>query len=155
MSVGSSVLTSIPLFEGLTAAQLNKVAALCGTRDYDGGQTIFKEGDLGDEFFVLLDGRVRISKKIEGVGEEALSILEPGSYFGEMALVSDSPRSAEAIAHSSCLLAVLTRDQLDALMFTDKDLASTLLWTFVRTLAARLRETNDKIRTFFVLSGKF
>jgi hypothetical protein len=90
---------------------------------------------------------------VPGIGEEALAILERGQYFGEMSLIEEGPRSADAIAHTSCLLYELSREKLDEVMFTDKELASTLLWTFVRTLSSRLRETNDKIRAFFALSS--
>jgi CRP-like cAMP-binding protein len=70
-----------------------------------------------------------------------------------MAMVDDAPRSADALAHSACALAVIARDDLDQLMFVDKDLAYDLLWTFVRTLSTRLRETNEKIKGFFAMSG--
>ena len=102
--------------------------------------------------FILTNGKVRISKSVPGIGEEALAILEPGQYFGEMAVIEDSPRSADAIAHSDCTVWVIERAKLDQLMFTDKDLAYVLLWTFVRTLSERLRETNDKIKAFFAIS---
>jgi len=98
---------------------------------------------------------VRISKMVPGVGEEALAILEPGSYFGEMALIDDTPRSADATAHMPCTLYVIQKADLEELMFLHKDLAYELLWTFVRTLSARLRETNDKIKAFFALSARF
>ena len=103
--------------------------------------------------FIILEGKVRISKMVPGIGEEALAILERGQYFGEMSLIEEGPRSADAIAHTSCTLYELSREKLDEVMFTDKELASTLLWTFVRTLSSRLRETNDKIRAFFALSS--
>jgi CRP/FNR family cyclic AMP-dependent transcriptional regulator len=149
------VLKKVPLFAGLNSAQLAKVAAITSERKFARGETIFKEGDSGSEFFVLIEGAVRISKHVQGIGEEALAILEPGAYFGEMALVDDTPRSADAIAHSACTLRVVQRDALDALMFTDKDIAYVLLWTFVRTLAVRLRETNEKIKAFFAMSARF
>lgn len=147
-----SLLKKIALFENLTSPQLAQVAALTSERRVGAGQTIFKEDEVGDEFFVLVEGRVRISKKIPGIGEEALAILEPGAYFGEMALVDDTPRSADALAHTSCVLRVIKREDLDSLMFTDKELGYTLLWTFVRTLSSRLRETNEKIKAFFAIS---
>jgi CRP-like cAMP-binding protein len=146
-------LRGCPLFETLSSDQLRAVAALATRREVAGGQPLFKEGDAGAEMYVVVSGRVRISKRVPGVGEEALSILEPGSYFGEMAMIDDAPRSADAIAHTPCTLAVIRRDDLDQLMFVDKDLAYDLLWTFVRTLASRLRETNEKIRAFFAMSG--
>ncbi len=150
-----ALLKKVSLFEGLTGPQLAKVAALLVERAVPAGTRIFQEGENGVEFYVVLSGKVRISKIVQGVGEEALAILEPGAYFGEMALVDDTPRSADALAHVSCTLGVLERDQFDQLMFMDKEIAYSVLWTFVRTLSERLRETNDKIKGFFALSARF
>ena len=149
------LLRKVSLFEGLTPAQLEKVAALLVEREVPAGEHLFREGDSGSEFFVVLSGKVRISKIVPGVGEEALAILEPGAYFGEMSLVDDTPRSADAVAHVSCRLGVFRRDDFDQLMFMDKEIAYSVLWTFVRTLSARLRETNEKIKGFFALSARF
>jgi CRP/FNR family cyclic AMP-dependent transcriptional regulator len=147
------VLRACSLFANLGADQLRKVAAIARHRDLASGEVVFREGDPGTEMYVVVAGRVRISKNVQGIGEEALTVLDPGAYFGEMAVVDDSPRSADAIAHTTCALAVIGRDDLDQLMFVDKDLAYDLLWTFVRTLSSRLRETNDKIKAFFAISG--
>jgi CRP/FNR family cyclic AMP-dependent transcriptional regulator len=149
------LLKKVSLFEGLAPAQLAKVGALLVEREVPVGQHIFKEGESGTDFFVVLSGKVRISKMVPGVGEEALAILEPGAYFGEMALVDDTPRSADALAHNSCKLGVFGRDDFDQLMFMDKEIAYSVLWTFVRTLSTRLRETNEKIKGFFALSARF
>jgi CRP-like cAMP-binding protein len=143
------------LFGSLPADRLRRIADIATHRDLPAGAIIFREGEEGDEMFVVVAGKVRISKRVPGVGEEALGILEAGSHFGEMAMVDDSPRSADALAHTACALAVLRRQALEALMFVDKDLACDLLWAFVRTLAARLRETNEKIAGFFAMSGGF
>lgn len=148
----ASLLKKVALFEGLTQGQLAKVASIAQVRQYEGSSFIFREGDTGQEMYVIVEGRVRISKNVPGIGEEALAILEKGQYFGEMAVVDDSPRSADAIAHTPCTLWVIERAKLDQLMFTDKDLAYVLLWTFVRTLSERLRETSDKIKAFFAIS---
>lgn len=149
------VLRRCALFQTLSSAQLAKVAAISELRELPGGTSIFQEGQAGDEMFVVVSGRVRISKMVKGVGEEALTILEAGAWFGEMAMIDDAPRSADAIAHTPCALAVIRREALDQLMFVDKELAYALLWTFVRTLSARLRETNDKIQGFFAMTGPF
>ena len=143
------------LFETLSTAQLGQVAAIASPRELEAGAAVFREGDAGDEMYVVLSGRVRISKMVKGVGEEALTILEAGSYFGEMAMIDDAPRSADALAHTPCSLAVVKREDLERLMFVDKELAYALLWTFVRTLSTRLRETNDKIQGFFAMVGPF
>jgi CRP/FNR family cyclic AMP-dependent transcriptional regulator len=147
------ILRKVALFDGMTSSQLRKLAA--GMREVEKpvGSKIFREGDPGDSMFIITEGKVRISKQVPGVGEEALAILERGQYFGEMSLIEDGPRSADATAHTVCKLYEFSRAGLDQVMFTDRDLAYTLLWTFVRTLSARLRETNDKIRGFFALSS--
>jgi CRP/FNR family cyclic AMP-dependent transcriptional regulator len=150
-----NLLKKVTLFEGLTSEQLQKLAGIAKERSFAAGDRVFKEGERGDEFYVIVTGKVRISKNVPGIGEEALAILEPGSYFGEMALIDDTPRSADAVAHIPASVAAIKRDQLDALMFTDKDIAYILLWTFVRTLSDRLRETNDKIKAFFAMSARF
>lgn len=151
----AQALRRCPLFQTLSSAQLAKIAAIAAARELPGGASVFKEGDPGEEMYVVISGRVRISKMVRGVGEEALTILEAGAYFGEMAMIDDAPRSADAIAHTPCALAVIRRGDLDELMFVDKELAYVLLWTFVRTLSTRLREMNDKIQGFFAMTGPF
>jgi CRP/FNR family transcriptional regulator, cyclic AMP receptor protein len=154
-AVDGAMLKKVTLFDGLSASQLDRIAGLLAERDYAKGTHVFHEGDEGHEFYVVLGGKVRISKSVPGIGEEALAILEPGAHFGEMALVDEANRSADAIAHVDCKLAVFPRDEFDQLMFTDKDIAYSVLWTFVRTLSARLRETNEKIKGFFALAARF
>ena len=148
-----ALLKKVKLFEGLNSVQLAKVAALGEVRSVEAGTHIFKDNEPGTEMYMIERGRVRISKNVPGIGEEALAVLEPGAYFGEMAVIEDSPRSADAIAHSPVVLQVITKDRLDELMFIDKEIAYILLWTFVRTLSERLRETNEKIKGFFALSS--
>jgi len=152
-SMDVEILRKVALFEGLTSAQLRKLASGMKEVEFPINTHIFREGDQGTGMFIIADGKVRISKMVPGIGEEALAILEKGQYFGEMSLIEDGPRSADAIGHSTCRLYELSREKLDELMFTDKELAYVLLWTFVRTLSSRLRETNDKIRAFFALSS--
>jgi CRP-like cAMP-binding protein len=153
--VDEALLKKVALFDGLSAPQLQKIAGLLTEREYAAGSRIFDEGSTGEEFYVVLSGKVRISKAVPGIGEEALAILEPGAHFGEMALVDESTRSADAIAHVDCKVAVFPRVEFDQLMFIDKEIAYSVLWTFVRTLSSRLRETNEKIKGFFALAARF
>lgn len=150
-----TALRACPLFQTLSLEQVRNIARVAERRDLQGGEKLFAEGSPGDEMFVVITGRIRISKTVPGVGEEALAILEPGAYFGEMAMIDESPRSADALAHTACTLAVIRREALEQLMFVDKDLAYVLLWTFVRTLSVRLREMNEKIQGFFAMTGPF
>src|SRR5205823_13132205 len=89
-------LKKIPLFANLTADHLDKVANIATQKQVRANEKIFQEGEVGTEMYLIGAGKVRISKMVPGVGEEALAILESGSYFGEMALIDDTPRSADA-----------------------------------------------------------
>ena len=148
------ILSKIDLFSGLPQAHLKRVVDLGFEEHYKRNATIFSEGDAGDKFYLILGGAVRISRFVPGMGEEALAVLRPGAYFGEMSLVDEAPRSAAAICHESCRLFMVRRMDLEDLLFVDRDLAYELLWNFVRTLSRRLRATNDKM-TFLATTNKF
>lgn len=148
------LLSKINIFADLPPAYLRRIAEIGSEEQHALGTAIFAEGDLGDKFYLILGGAVRISKIVPGMGEEALTILRSGAYFGEMSLIDDSPRSAHALVHERCRLFVIAKRDLEDLLFVDRDLAYELLWNFVRTLTARLRDTNDKM-TFLATSNKF
>jgi len=148
------LLEKVPMFEGLDRGTLLRLAAIGKVEEYGLGHTLFAEGDVGDKFYVVLSGAVRISRMVPGMGEEALGIVKTGSYFGEMSLLEDAPRSAHALVHERCRLFVMNRLDLEELLFVDRELAYELLWKFVRTLSRRLRESNDKM-TFLATTNKF
>ncbi len=148
------ILAQIDVFADLPVTHLREIAAIGSQEEYRKGETIFSEGDAGEQFYLILDGAVRISRFVPGMGEEALAVLRAGAYFGEMSLVDDATRSAAAIVHERCRLFVINRSDLQDLLFVDRDLAYELLWSFVRTLSRRLRATNDKM-TFLATTNKF
>jgi CRP-like cAMP-binding protein len=146
-------LKRIQLFEQLSDEELSSLAETCHKESFKAGERIFEEGAIGDKFFMLQKGEVRISKIIQGIGEEALVVLKEGSYFGEMALIDESPRSATAICNTNTVALVIDKEDFDKLLHEDHEIATKLLWTFVRTLSVRLRETNEKIKGFFAMTG--
>ena len=85
------------------------------------GAVIFKEGAQGDKMYLILSGAVRIGRQVPGMGEEALAILRAGTHFGEMALIDDFPRSADARAHEACRLFVVRKEDMEDLLFVDRD----------------------------------
>src|SRR5688572_5699370 len=149
------MLRQVSLFEGLLPIHLKRISALCQELSYRTGDFVFTHGEAGDGLYLILEGAVRISRSVSGIGEEALAVLRPGQYFGEMSIVDDDmPRSADAIAHESTRLLKLPKDDLRDLMFVDRELAYELLWRFVRTLSGRLRESNDRL-LMLTVSSKF
>ncbi|PYQ39859.1 MAG: cyclic nucleotide-binding domain-containing protein, partial [Acidobacteria bacterium] len=90
-----------------------------------------------------------------GVGEEALTILGPGDFFGEVEFFDGGPASAHAIAHSDCEVFAIPHQEVQAIMDTRPALAAKFLWAFSRTLATRLRESNQKISSLFAIAREF
>jgi len=147
-------LSKIDLLTGLKPQALELLAKVASEETHAVGTKIFQHGDAGDKLYLILEGRVRISREVAGMGEEALAVLGPGHVFGEMALLDESPRSADARVHERCRLLVIPKDGFDDLLFLHKDLAFEVLWNIVRLLVSRLRQTNDKL-TFLSVSNKF
>ncbi|MFV8751864.1 Crp/Fnr family transcriptional regulator [Nannocystaceae bacterium ST9] len=139
-------LEGISLFTGLLPTHLRRIAKLAQQFEYKKNDFVFRHGDEGDGLFLVLDGAVRISRNVSGMGEEALAVLREGQHFGEMSLIDDDiPRSADALCHENARLIKLPKHDLRDLMFVDRELAYELLWRFVRGLSARLRDSNDRL----------
>jgi CRP-like cAMP-binding protein len=147
-------LGKVPLFSGLSPAALELISRVATEESHALGTKIFQQGDPGDRMYVIIRGKVRISREVAGIGEEAIAVLGPGSVFGEMALLDEAPRSADARVHEACRLLAIPKDAFEDLLYLHKELAYEVLWSIVRMLTQRLRETNDKL-TFLSVSGKF
>lgn len=146
-------LSTIDLFSGLKPVALELLAQVVNEESHAEGSWIFRQGDPGDKLYLILQGRVRISRDTSG-GEEAVAVLGAGQAFGELALIDESPRSADARAHEACRFLVVPKEELGDLLVLHKDLAFEVLWNVVRLLASRLRETTDKL-TLLSLTSRF
>jgi CRP/FNR family transcriptional regulator, cyclic AMP receptor protein len=106
------------------------------TRNFATGATIFREGEHGDEFFVVVRGKVEIR-----TGDRRLEILGPKGIFGEMALIDDSPRSATVVAVTDVTVAPIKEEQF---LFLVKHMPVFAL-KVMRVLAIRLRRQNKAV----------
>lgn len=142
--------------QGLSAKELRLLAAFSTEELYNQDELIFKEGGRGDKLYIILDGKVRITKHIPGVGEEALAILGKGDFFGEMALVDNEPRSADARAHvNGTTVLTISRTVLNEILSVDVESAYQFLIILCRILTQRLREINLKIIQWRFMAGGF
>ena len=141
--------------KGLSSKELRLLAAFSSEEMYKGGQTIFLEGERGEKLYIILDGQVRISKFIPGVGEEALAILERGDFFGEMALIDRAPRSADARAHTAVTVLPIESKLLTDILSKDVDSSYQFLYILSKILSRRLREINHKVYQWRMMSGGF
>ncbi len=148
-------LKNVYLFANLTTKELEQVSQICQHVHFHTGQQIFAEGTVGDKFYIVIKGTVRVGKQIPGIGEEALAVMKMGDYFGEMALMNNLPRSASAHAQEEVDVLTINKADFNKLLFTNRDIAYKLLWVFCRTLSSRLRETNEKLKGIFSMVVKF
>jgi CRP/FNR family transcriptional regulator, cyclic AMP receptor protein len=93
-----------PLFDGLSKKELTELARVSEDVELEAGKTLVKEGDVGHEFFVIVEGKVRITRK-----GRRLAIRGSGDFVGEIALLEDIPRTATVTAETPVRCFVLTR----------------------------------------------
>jgi CRP/FNR family cyclic AMP-dependent transcriptional regulator len=133
------VLATVPLFVGLDEETAALLAAALTTRSIVRGHVVFNEGDTGDRLFVVMDGKVKISRAAADGRENLLAVLGPAEMFGELSLFDPGPRTATATAITDSTLASLDHDDLRPLLLAQPAVAVQLL----RALAQRLRRTNE------------
>lgn len=148
-------LSKIYLFRELTPIEMDVLISISMEKRVKKNELVFKEGDTGDAFYLIILGSVRISTIVPGVGEEALTILKEGEYFGEMALIDDAPRSASAIANEDTLLILIEKDNFRKLLAKNTEIAYKLLWVFTKTLSARLRKTDEQLKSILSIAKTF
>ena len=149
--INPAFLSDSPLFRNLDEAERARILSLGRMRACGKDEVIFREGDAGDGLYILVQGSVRISRRISG-GEEALAVLEPRAFFGEMALIDDSPRSADAIAVEAAKLFFVSLEDMRALVETSPRTALKVLHALCEVLTQRLRETNERYMSLFTLA---
>ncbi len=132
--------------KGLSQGEIRLLATFSQEERYEGDSIIFREGEIGDKLYIILDGQVRISKFIPGIGEEALAILGRGEFFGEMSLIDGSPRSADAKAHiKGATILSIDKKTLNEILNMDPSASLQFLNLLTKMLTQRLKEINEKI----------
>jgi CRP/FNR family transcriptional regulator, cyclic AMP receptor protein len=107
------LLRGVPLFADLDDRSLQAVAVLARERRHKAGDVLMLEGEPGDEFYVIVDGTVRIEH-----GNRTVRSMSPGGFLGEIALVERRPRSATATAVSDVTVLALQQQAFDRLLET-------------------------------------
>ncbi|MCH2447111.1 MAG: cyclic nucleotide-binding domain-containing protein, partial [Candidatus Marinimicrobia bacterium] len=123
----------VDLFRDISGEEVSHVAQIAEEIEYDSEQTIFKEGDVGDSMFIIVDGAVRIHK-----GDKELAVLSKGKFVGEMALLDQEPRSASVTSTEETTLLEINGEDFYDLMASRME----IMQGIVKILTQRLREAN-------------
>src|SRR6185295_14451782 len=135
-----SLLSRVTLLKGLSSKILAKISEFAKFHHFRRGERIFSEASSGECLYVLVSGRVKIYAST-GSKTKTFALLDPGDFFGEMALLGQPTRSASARAILDTELLVLERKDFHKFLRDDSSLALTVL----RTLCERLRRADKEI----------
>lgn len=136
-------LRGIPLFADLNSSELRIINNLLHERHYIKGEIVFDEGEEGQAIYFLLAGDVIICRQGRPL-DGAIASLSSGQFFGELALLDNSPRMAQVRAASDCTLAVLFREDFLGLLETHAKVASKISLQLSRHIGSRLREAINR-----------
>ncbi len=137
------LLRGMEIFKGLKVNELAAVASLCEEQWFEPGQTIIQEGEVGETMFLVVEGKVTVSKNTDDGCSVDLADMGAGDYFGEMALFDDSPRSATVTAKEPTRCLVLHKREFKEAVREYPQLALQMC----TELSRRLRELHTKIKS--------
>jgi CRP-like cAMP-binding protein len=124
------VIRNVDLFEDCSREELSQIADLMKETHVAAGTELCREGEPGREFFVIVEGQASVTVK-----DDHIATLGPGSFFGEMALLDDSPRRATVTAQTAIIGLVLAGREFRALL----DTAPAVTRSMIRAVSERLR----------------
>jgi CRP/FNR family cyclic AMP-dependent transcriptional regulator len=130
----ANALGRCPFFAGLSRSELVDIAKVTEDMEVDAGKVLTREGESGREFFVIVDGEVSVTKD----GSE-IRTLGPGDFFGEIALLEDTPRTATVLATTPLRFFVLTRQSFRSLLARQPEIEQKVL----KALEERVRATSE------------
>ena len=139
----STLLKQVSFFSGLSNTELNKVLAIAGVKKYAAGQMVFVKSDLGNQFFVVKSGRIKIFTSVGPEKKKTFAFLQKGDFFGEMSLLGGKTRSASAQAADDCELFVIPKRNFKKLILENADFTLKLL----HTLVERLNKCNKDVES--------
>jgi len=135
-------LKTVPFFNELSHRQLKTVSDIVFERNYGTDELIFQEGQPGGALFLIFDGKVAVEMR-RGNHTTTLAILEKGAFFGEMALLNEAPRSANARSLERTYTLALYRNDLSRLIERDPQTACQIYRALASMVGDRLRSTNE------------
>lgn len=138
-------LKTIKLFEGIGKRNLIHVLESLQERTYLKGETIFAQGDIGRALFIVLSGKIALSRLDPATQkDETIAEVHPGEFFGEMALLEEMPRTAAAHAEEETKVFMLFKIKMDSLLFARPKIGVVIASQLAKILSARLRAIIEK-----------
>jgi CRP/FNR family transcriptional regulator, cyclic AMP receptor protein len=141
------MLENIPLFTGLTPGEIGAIGAHAVTRNYPKCAVIINEGEMSDSLYCIQSGKVKVYVSDEDGKEVILNIMGPNQYFGELALIDDSPRSASVMTMEPTALSIVSKAAFRDCLAKNPDIALNLLRYFTQ----RVRGLTENVKNLALL----
>ncbi len=138
-------LRSLTFCEGLSGKELGYLLQSFHAKVYEEGENLFMEEDIGRALFVVETGKIELTKAGSDGKARRIALLEPGSFFGEMALLEQMPRSASAAALEKSRVLLLYRSKLDSILHYHPRIGVSIMTHLAKLLSARLRKTSHQL----------
>ncbi len=142
-----AILRNVPLFKGMGRSELHELEKLIHRRRYRAEETIFHEGEPGVGMYIVQRGSIAIFKNTSEHEREELARLQRGEFFGELALLDESARSASAVAKEDAKVLGLFRPELLELIERKPRLGNKLLFELAHLIGERLKHTNEELQS--------
>lgn len=138
-------LAKVPIFSKLTWQEIRTIEQNIHIRNYGPNESVFKQGDPGSGMYIIVHGTVGIYLEIPNQESQKLAELAEGDFFGEIALLDESPRSAAAVAIENSMIIGFYRPDLMNLLKIKPSLGGKILLALSGVLATRLRATDEEL----------
>ena len=135
------VLAQSGLFQGLSEDAVQPVASRLETVSLPRGRVVFNEGEPGDSLYIIISGKIKLSRRAPDGRENVLAVMGPSDQFGELSVFDPGPRTATATAVTDVKMAKMPQNVLRPWIEAHPEVGERLL----RVLARRLRRTNDSV----------
>lgn len=146
-----TILSNIPIFKDLSRKELKSIERILHRRVYKAEEVLFNEGDPGVGMYIIEHGRVNI---MFGKENKLLAVLSDNEFFGEIALLSETPRTAAAVAVANSSILGFFQSDLFGLMETNPRMGNKILLRLAQMIGDRLRFSNLENQQLKLKLGK-
>lgn len=138
-------LGGVPIFNSLSKRELKIINGIAHQRTYQKGEYVFQKNQPGAAMFVIRSGKVNIVDQGQNNCENVLTTLGDNTFFGELALLDDSPRSASAVAEKTTEIFAFFRTDLDRLLTSFPSIGFKVYRALAIIIGSRLKDTNERL----------
>ena len=145
------VLKDISIFKYLSEAEIDMISQQLDIMDFNEGETIVEESNIGQEMYIIVEGEVQVILKREDT-LLVLAKLGPGGFVGDMSLLTEHPRSATVKSLSKCKTLIFKREYLESIMEKYPSTSAKFLKAIAEELCERIQNANENVETLFLIN---